>query len=258
MSPMSEIKETIVILLARWREVVLITSLHVLMMLINKLLIWLSEIGSFLELINLSCMLVLIVIIALLTVAFLRTTYIEGRKRQSPLNLFLIGKHFLWRIIGFELLFASAYWVLGWIVFLVINRSTSINTNFLETAKTAPFVYYLCFAIAASILIKPLLLVFPIVIVKDCRLLTSFKLLKQYRLLDAKGLVILFLVCTALTVNWAFLPSIESAMSITQQILRVLFIILQSFNSLIVGVMAVRFVGSLDLTYNGIPGSSNS
>jgi len=255
---MSEIKETIAILLARWPEVILIMGLHVLSMLVNKLLLWLTEIGSFPGVINLGCMLSLIVIIALLTVAFQRTAYIEGRKRQTPLNLLLIGKHFLWRLMGFGLLYFPVYWLLGWIVFLVINRSTSINTNFLEAAKTAPFVYYLCFAIATLILIKPLLLVFPIVIVRDCRLLKSFKLLKQFRLFDAKELVILFLTFTALMVMWAFLPSIESTMTITQLILRVLLSIVQSFIGLMVGIMAVRFVGFLDLVYNGIQSSSNS
>ena len=244
---MSEIKETIAILLARWPEVVLIIGLHVLVILVNKLLLWLTEIGSFLELINISCMLVLIVIIVLLTVAFQRTAYIEGRKRQSPLDLLLIGKHFLWRFMGFGLLYFPVWWILAWIVFLVINRTTPINTSFLETTETAPFVYYLCFAIAALILIKPLLLVFPIVIVRDCRLLKSFKLLKQCMLFDAKGLVILFLTFTVLTVMWAFLPSTESAMTISQHILRVLLSITQSFVGLMVGIMAVRFIGSLDL-----------
>jgi hypothetical protein len=250
---MSEIKETIAILKARWPEVVLIIGLHVLTMLVNKLHLWLTGIGSFLGLINLSCMLVLLVIIVLLTVAFQRTVYIEGRKRQTPLNLLLIGKHFLWRLIGFELLYFPIWFVLAWIIFLVINRITPIDTSFLETAKTVPFVYYLCFAIAALILIKPLLLVFPILIVRDCRLLESFKLLKHFRLFDAKGLVILFLASTALTVMWVFLPSIESEMAITQLILRVLLSVVQSFMGLMVAVMAVRFVGSLELSYNGIP-----
>lgn len=160
--------------------------------------------------------------------------------------------------MGFELLYFSVWWVLAWIVFLVINRITPVNPSFLETAKTAPFVYYLCFAIAAFILIKPLLLIFPIVIVRDCRLLKSYKLLKQCRLLDAKGLVILFLTFTALTVMWAFLPSTKSAMSISQHILRVLLSITQSFVGLTVGIMAVRFIGSLNLAYDEIPGSSHS
>lgn len=97
---MSEIKETIAILKARWPEVVLIIGLHVLTMLVNKLLLRLTEIGSFLGLINLCCMLALFVIIALLTVAFQRTAYIEGRKRQSPLDLLLIGKHFFMASYG--------------------------------------------------------------------------------------------------------------------------------------------------------------
>ena len=250
---MSEIKETIAILKARWPEVVLIIGLDVLMMLVNKLHLWLTGIGSFLGLINLICLIALVVIIALLIVAFQRTVYIGSRKRQTPLNLLLIGKHFLWRFMGFELLFFPICWVLAWIIFLVINRITPIDTSFLETAKTVPFVYYLCFAIAALILIKPLLLVFPIVIVRDCRLLESFKLLKHFRLFDAKGLVILFLVFTALTVMWAFLPSIESEMTITLLILRVLLSVVQSFMGLMLAVMEVRFVGSLDLSNNGMP-----
>lgn len=136
---------------------------------------------------------------------------------------------------------------------MVINRLTPIDTSFLETAKTVPFVYYLCFAIAALILIKPLLLVFAIVIIRDCKLLESFKLLKHFRLFDAKGLVMLFLAFTVLTVMWAFLPPIESEMAITQIILRALLSVVQSFMGLMVVVMAVRFVGSLDLSYNGMP-----
>jgi len=198
-------------------------------------------------------MLAFFLIIALLIVAFQRTVYIEGRKRQTPLNLLLIGKHFLWRLMGFELLYFPIWFVLAWIIFLIINRITPIDSSFLETAETVPFVYYLCFAITALILIKPLLLVFPIVIVRDCRLLESFKLLKHFRLFDAKGLVILFFAFTALTLVWAFLPSTESEMTITQLILRVLLSVVQSFMGLMVAVMAVRFVGSFDLSNNGMP-----
>ncbi len=250
---MAEIKRVLAILTARWPEVALIIGLNVLCLVVNKLhLMVASERDRIEAVIGLGYLLVLaiiILIIMLLTVGLQRTVYLEGQKRQSPLGLLWVGRYFLWRIIKFELVFVPAVWILAWLTFLAIKEDTSAQTDFLKSAEAAPLVYQLCFAAASLVLIKPLLLMFPLMVVLDCPVFVSFKLLKQCKLSDAKDMVILFLILTALTLLWGFLPSIESASTISEGLLIIACEVVRGFLVLMIAVLAVRFVASLDLVY---------
>lgn len=192
----------------------------------------------------------LIAIIMLLTIGFQRTTFLEGQKRQSPIALFRIGTHFFWRTVGFGLIYIPVWGILVWLTFLVIKPFTSIETGFWGTAKIPPFIYQLCLTTATLIIIKPLLFVFPSIVVLDCRIFQGFKLLKQYKLLDAKELVILFLISMAVTFLWVFLPSIESASTTSHYVLIFARSIMQQFIDLMIAVMAIRFVASRNLIYD--------
>ncbi len=243
----NEIKDAMAILKARWPEVFLIVGIQVLSMFGNTLFSHVAEINSILGLTIIVCMLALVVIIVLLPVGFLRTVHLEGPKRQYPLDLLRVGKHFFWRVIRVGLLWIPAYLLLAWMIFMVVKQPEVTDTGFWETGETDPLVFYCCLAVARLILIKPVLLILPIVIVTDCRISTSFGLLKRCRLSDAEGPVALFVVSVSLTVLWAFLPSADSVPSISQHIASTLMFLTQIFVSLMVAVTAVRFVGSLNL-----------
>ena len=251
---MTEIKKTLAILKARWPEVTFIIGLNILSLFANKLhLIVHSKATPAHAFISLGCFLVVITIIMitiLLTVGFQRTVYLEGQKRQSPIVLLRVGKHFFWRMVKFGLIYIPIFFILAWLTFLAIKQFTSIETGFLETAKGAPLVYQLCFTTATLILIKPLLLIFPLIVVLDCRISKSFKLLKQCKLLDAGELVILFFISMGVSFLWAFMPNIKSAITLLEFLLMINLSILQQFVGLMTAVMAVRFVASLDLVYD--------
>jgi hypothetical protein len=248
---MTEIRKTLEILKARWPEVMLIIGLNILSLFYSKLTLKVQGIRTSLQkMIDLVYFLALIIIIAWLVIGFLRTVYLEGRKRQSPLFLLITGKHFLWRMIGFTLIYWPVFVILVWLIFLAIKQLIPIEAGFLETAKTSPFIYQLCLTTATLIIIKPLLFIFPSIIVLDCGIFQGFKLLKRYKLLDAKELVILFLISMAVTSLWVFLPSVESATKPSQYVLIVARSITQQFIQLMIAVMAIRFVASRNLIYD--------
>jgi len=260
---MTEIKETLRILKARWPEVSFIIGLYVLSLFVNKLHLLIDPSKptipeSLLGLGYLLLLFVIILVAILLTAGFQRTVYLEGRKRHSPLALLRVGKHFFWRIVGFGLIYVPIFFILAWLTFIVIKRLTTLETGFWETPEVSPFAYQLCFVTPTLILIKPSLLTLPLIVVLDCRLFESFKLLKQCKLLYARELVILYFVFMGVSFLWVFTPNIKSAATLSEFLLIVSRSILQQFISLMMAVMAVRFVTSLDLVYYGSAKDLNS
>ena len=97
---MTETKKSLAILKARWPEVTLIIGLNVLSLFFNKLILIAQFKTTLLQgFVDFSYFIVLIVIVQLLIIAFQRTLYLEGPKRQSPVTLLHAGKHFFWRMI---------------------------------------------------------------------------------------------------------------------------------------------------------------
>ncbi|MHC4719515.1 MAG: hypothetical protein ACYSYT_03465, partial [Planctomycetota bacterium] len=147
---MTEIKNTLAILKARWPEVTLIIGLYVLSLSVNKLHLLipitkeslLRALSSFVFFILL---IIIIVITILLQTGFQRTFYLEGQKRQSLMTLLRVGKHFFWRMVKFGLIYIPVFFILVWLTFLVIKPFTTIETGFWATSKVAPFTYQLCF-----------------------------------------------------------------------------------------------------------------
>jgi hypothetical protein len=259
---MTEIKETLRILKARWPEVSFIIGLYVLSLFGNKLhLIDLTKPTMPKLMLSHGYLLLLFVInvvAILLTVGFQRTIYLEDRKRHTPLNLLRIGKHFFWRVVGFGLIYVPIFFILAWLTSIVIKRLTTLETSFWGTFEVAPLAYQLCFATATLILIKPLLLTFPMIVVLDCRLFEAFKLLKQCKLRYARELVILYFISIGVSFLWLFMTNIKSATTFSEFLLIVGRSILQLFIGLMMAVMGVRFVASLDLVYYGSAKDLNS
>ncbi len=256
---MTETKKTLSILKARWPEVVLIIGLGILSLFVNKLILIVQpKVTPMQVLIDLGYLLLVWLILIMLTVGFQRTVYLEGDQRQSPIVLLRVGKHFFWRIVGLGLLFLITCFILAWLIFLIIKYFTPIDTGFLETAKVTPWLYQLCFIAPRLILIKVVLFIPALIIVLDCRVFKSFKFLKLCKLLEAKELLVLFVVSMGLTFLWTLLPKLNDIEIPLEYIFTIVLSISGHFIGLMISVMAVRFVASLDLVYDNGQSSSNS
>lgn len=242
---MAEIKRTLAILKARWPEVILIIGLTILLPFLSKLLTKLKH-DSVLNLTVLaSCFsLALSLITIVLRSGFLRTVYLEGRKRQTIAVLLRTGLHFLWRMI-----------VLGLLYFIPLLTLTLLSTR-LVGKPTAPgetdilHNISLLVLIINIILMKFILLLPALVIVLDCRVFESFKFLKKCRLRDARELIVLFCFKMAFPYLWMFSLKLYGTTTTPQFIFRIVTSIITCFIGLIIAVMAVRFVASLNLEYD--------
>lgn len=244
---MTEIKITLVILKARWPEVMLVISLNFLLSLNKLFLPEKSEITQ-IPLLLYGCFLLLLSLISImLYTGFQRTVFLGGSKRQSHLILLRAGKRFFWRMLGIGLLLGIAYFILAWLIFLMTKQFTSINTGFFDADKVAPLADKLFFIAALLILIKPFLFIPALIIVIDCGIVKSFKLLKYCKLLNAKELVVLFSVSIIFFFLQTFLPRFSDVKTLSEYILTIVLMIIQNFIWLIISVMAVKFVVSLDL-----------
>jgi len=194
--------------------------------------------------------LMVMVVLTILNFGFMRTVYLQGQERQKPIVLLKKGRDFFSRIFGFGLICLIPYFILAWLIFLVIKYFTSIDTGFFETGKVNPWLYQLFFAAPMLILMKVVLFIPALILVLDCRLFESFKFLRKCRLLDSRELIALFCLRMVLPFLWVFLQIPYNPETISQHILRTVTTIMSYFIWLIVGVTAVRFVGSLDLVYD--------
>ncbi len=256
---MTEIKKTLQILKARWPEVTLIVGLYALAVLSNSLFRFTRhDLTKISALLCMPFLLSLMVVSTILNYGFLRTVYLEGQKRQTPMALLKKGKHFFWRMVGFSLICVVPYLILVWLVFLIIKYFTSIETGFFETAKVAPWLYQLCFVAPMLILIKLVLFVPALIFVLDCRVFESFKFLRKCKLLDSKELVALFCLRMVLPFLWVFLQVPYNPETSSQYILRSVPTVIVCVLGLIIAVTAVRFVASLDLVYDDHRDSLNS
>jgi hypothetical protein len=259
---MTEIKETIAILRARWPEAAFIIGFSVLSLFVNKLHLMAGTGSTMLDSLLSFCYLLLslaiIVINVLLTLGLQKTVHLTGRQQQSPVVLLRTGWYFLGRIVKLWLIWLPVYFLLVWLTFLVVKKATFVDTSFFETAQTSPFLYQLCFVVPGLILVKPLLLMPTLIIVLDCKVFQSFKFLKKIKLLDAKELLALFLVATIFTFHWTVLPRLDEPISAWQSALKILFSALTCFLQLMVAVTVVRFVSFHSLAYDSITRDLNA
>jgi len=251
---MTEIKKTLAILKARWPEVTLIVGLYALVVLSNNLFRTARpDLAKALILLRMPFLLFslgLMVVSTILNYGFLRTVYLEGQKRHTPMFLLKKGKRFFWRIVGAGSIFLIPYFILVWFVFLTIKYFTFIDTSFFETAKVAPSLHQLCFIVPTLILIKVVLFIPALILVLDCRIFESFRFLRKCKLSDSRELVALFCLRMVLPFLWIFLRISYNAETTLQYILRSVPTVIGYVLGLIIAVTAVRFVGSLNLAQN--------
>lgn len=246
---MTEIKKTLSILKARWPEVTLIMGLYLLIMLLYYPLF-----GSVARrlltpdkfaLLALPMSYLLLAISATLRFGFLRTVYLQGNQRSSPLTLLRTGIYFLWRMVILRALYS--------IPFLVALLGTRIIAGLVSPESFAQSSFWInqLFFLAFSVFLVKLILLLPaLVIVLDCRTFESFKFLKHCRLWEAKELVILFYAHLAFRFLLRFLRLHYDIPTASRYILEIGPLIISCFVNLIIAVMAVRFVASLHLVYD--------
>ena len=248
---MTEIKKTLAILKARWTEVTLIAGLHILALLSSNLFqVEMTDSAPTWTLLYMGFSFSIMIISRILYFGFLRTCFLDAQEPCPPIVLLKTGKHFFWRMVGVGLLWGIAYFILAWLIFLMAKQFISVDAGFFETAKVVPLLYQLCFIGAMLILIKPFLFIPALIIVLDCRVFESFKFFKQCKLSDVKELVTLFCIQAASTLLWVFLPKLGEAEITLQYTFGIVSSIIPYFISLMVSVIAVRFVASLNLVYN--------
>jgi hypothetical protein len=243
---MTETKETLAILKARWREVVFIIALDVVSHFINMTQIVFHPAGSLLRILITLMFISFSIIIFMFIIGFQRTVYLEDRKQQSIIDLLREGKHFILRLIGLALIYTLA---LAYLQLLVLWAVKHVAPDFMEIRWVASLVYQLPTTSVSLILMKLVLLIFPLIIVLDCGIFEGFKMLGRCRLRNARELVILFLVSLGLSILWAFLPS-RHGMTISHYSLTVLQIVTGRFIALMIAVMAIRFVAAQNLIYD--------
>ncbi len=237
---------------ARWPEVTLIIGLSTLIELSYNLFGFAEpDVTKTFFLPSLLFILSLTVISIILSYGFLRTIHLEGPKEQTPMDLLKTGSHFFWRMVGFGFFYAGLYFILSMLIFSITKYFISTNTGFIESAKSAPWLYQLCSTATMLILIKVILFVPALIIVLDCRVVNSFRLLSKLKLFKSKELVALFCFSTVIHLLWLLLKIPENPETISQYILTIGTIVIGQVLGLTVTVSAVRFVSSLDLEYDG-------
>jgi len=248
---MTEIKKTLSILEARWPEVTLLIGLGFLASLFSGILRVYRGYHSW---VVFTCI-GLLLIEVLLYLGFLRTVYLESNKRQSPFSLLRKGKHFFWRLCGLGLLYIIVLGLLVQVIFWTMKIVTPIDGSLKDVT---PMVGRLCLSVAMLILIKLYLLIPALIIVLDCGAFESFRLLRRCKLLDAKELLAVYCIQLATPFLWYFLPVRKEVTTVAQSILGLSYYVIWNLLTLMILVMAVRFVGSLDLVYDSSPSSPNS
>ena len=249
---MIETRKTLAILKARRPEVILIVGLYTLVELSYSLFGFAKpDVTKPLFLPSILFILSLTIVSMILSYGFLRTIHLEGPKEQTPMDLLKTGKHFFWRMVLFGFVYAGLYFILSVLIFSITKYFTSINTGFIESAKSASWLYQLCSTATMLIMIKVSLFIPALILVLDCRVVNSFKLLGRFKLFKSKELVALFCLSTMIPLLWLLLKIPENPETIRQYIIKIGIIVTGQVLGLIVTVTAVRFVGSLDLEYDG-------
>jgi hypothetical protein len=244
---MNEFKEALSILKTRWLEAALIIGLMFVPELSNQILLRYYHRYSawWVLFLNLSILLFALLVLT----GFLRTVYLEQKKRQSPINLILTGKHFFLRLAGFGLLYAivqmSLIWSTHWII-----KTTITDISLKDISSPIGITGII---VISLILAKPFLLIPALIIVLDCGLSESFRFTWRTKLLNAKPLLTVFLVQVVvlpyLSLFFPNFPDVSPAISCSY-VFSILHYIVLRVLTLIVLIMAVRFVGSLGIVYN--------
>ena len=183
-----------------------------------------------------------LVIGQIMGLGFLRSVYEEADISRSPFELILMGRRFFWRIVGFSILLAAASIIISYFTFELLRQFGFVNLEFIEAPLWLNQLY---FTPAAVILLKPTLFIPAFVVVVNCRLFESFGYLKKCRLLNAKDLIILFVIAWGLSFVQAFLPEFTLSAPVYQYFLHAFFAGLSVILTFAISLGAVLFIGGM-------------
>jgi len=255
---MTELKNTLLIFKTRWKEAALIILLSIVPSLVNKFLPAAPKTINFETLLRVILSLLYILLLLAFILGFLRTVHTANTKPQTFATLLETGKHFLWRLIKFGLLYLVIYIFLALAVFLLTEQFASTDVRFFEMSKVAPWRNQICLTLPRLILAKLELLFPALIIVLDCRVFKCFAFSKKCRLFNAKELVLLFGLLIATGILYDILPLDKLTPIILKDTFVAIYFAGSRFIRLMMGVMAVRFVASLNLPYDIVESSLNS
>ncbi len=250
------------ILKARWPEAAFIIGIYILPILSSELLLKIRPISMKITGIIISLVSLLFCVIrGLFRCGFLRTFYTNGQKRQSLPVLLRTGIHFLWRFFVLYLIYALPFMFTLMIFSNLIQRLISPdNTDYPHTH----FWYYSLFPVLVnSILIKLIILLPALIIVLDCRVFDSFRFLRRYKLSKSKEIISLYFINIAIVflvsvisqyyLNFSYGTSYFASTAILRLIFRIISAAVTYFISLMIAVMAVRFVACYTVKYDSSP-----
>jgi hypothetical protein len=163
---------------------------------------------------------------------FLRTVYLEPEQRRSLAELMQTGKPFFNRLVVLCILCAAVMMI------------------YIFSTNRIP--YYIRYPLIKLLLAKLILLIPAIIIVTDCSISKSFSIMWKTKLLQAKPLVIFYVISSIVlpALTMLLFPNIwreHSSMNWGDAI-RILYHVALKIMGLMVSVMAIRFVGSLEMT----------
>ncbi|MHC4069150.1 MAG: hypothetical protein ACYS18_08805 [Planctomycetota bacterium] len=239
---MKDIARTLAILKTRWREVVLIIAISILVSPLTRMAR--KTMPTLVSITILTVSVVFMLIWFTLLLGFERTVYLEGDKPQSPILLLRLGKRFLIRYAVWTLLMGIIYIILMWFVFLITKPFFHLDTGLFKTAVTYPFAYIFNSSVAVIVLAKLMLFTPAIIVVYDCELSKILSFLRHYRLRSAKELVFLYVVL--IVGGGLFFTSglaLHRATTVFQYVLLIAYLSITRFLWLMVTTMAVIFVG---------------
>ena len=248
---MNEIKETIAILKARWPEVTFIIGFGFLVSFFGGILESYQAYRSWKGVTFIALLLIEIMIY----LGFLRAVSLASNKRQSLRNLLYKGKHFFWRFCGLGLVYFIVLVLITQAIFFIIKIAPPINGSLKEAA---PVVRLLCLSLTKLILIKLYLFIPALIIVLDCEANESFKFFRQCKLSEAKELLAVYCAKIAISFVWLFLPTSGELPIAPHIILSLSYYFTWNLLTLIIFLMAIRFVSSLNIVYDSTLKDSNS
>lgn len=189
-------KKTLAIIKSRWQEVALIlffSCAAILLMLEHEKNVNAGAGFSFMMAMVVGGFMVLGYIFQ---IGFLRTIVFEPDRPFQPKELLMIGRLFLWRIVGFSVILGLAIFVLAnSIVALMAFTIGGVEPggDLAKQIENLPD-WYPAIAMGVALLLTVRYWVFvpAVILVKDCRLLETFKLLKPLKFFKA-GEVLLWL-----------------------------------------------------------------
>ena len=172
--------KTFDILKKRWREVGLLLLL--------SSILWLPQglpYAPTLSALSMVLQLVISILAVIFRAGFLRTAYLYGEQKQEIRTLFTIGKAFFVQLFLFGIIY-------GLPIGLATNKLSDIFRINFGFPSLLPLI--LASLILSVVFIKLALFIPALIITGKLNVINAFKALKNYRILEAKELLVLFVI----------------------------------------------------------------